>query len=477
MSAGKRAFAVALLLATIAASALAHVGSPDVFFQGKAGPYQLLISIRPPEVIPGVARVEVRALSPDVKRIELTPTPMTGEAATHPPVADVAQNSTADPQYFEGSLWLMAIGTGSWKVHVHASGTSGDGDMQIPVPTLPTRMRPMDPGISYFLIGMMVFLTVGMVALVGAGIREAKLEPGVEARPWSSRTFGMMAAVSAFLLFVLWAGNAWWATAANAASDRIYKPLGMTATLTGPDRLLLQITDPGWVIPRKLDDLALDHGHLMHLFLVRWPEMDRVYHLHPDQKATGYFEAGLPSLAKGNYRLYGDIVHDTGFAETAVGEASLPDVSGRPISGDDAGGVTVPVNDASFPLESGYRMVWTHDKTKPVAATALTLFSFSIVGPDGKPVTDLEPYMGMGGHAEFIKEDGSVFAHVHPSGSVSMASVAVASAQTMMGMHEGAPGTSVSFPYGVPTPGKYRIFVQMKRAGKVETGAFALTVA
>ena len=115
-------------------------------------------------------------------------------------------------------------------------------------------------------------------------------------------------------------------------------------------------------------------------------------------------------------------------------------------------------------------MIWLRDKTKPIAATQLNLFSFEIVGPDGKPVDDLEPYMGMGGHAEFIKEDGSVFAHVHPTGSVPMASVAVASPAAMMAMHETKPGPVVSFPYGVPTPGKYRIFVQMKRAGKVETG-------
>ena len=44
----------------------AHVGSPDIFYEGDAGPYHLLVAIRPPVVIPGIAEVEVRSTSNDV---------------------------------------------------------------------------------------------------------------------------------------------------------------------------------------------------------------------------------------------------------------------------------------------------------------------------------------------------------------------------------------------------------------------------
>jgi hypothetical protein len=39
-------------------------------------------------------------------------------------------------------------------------------------------------------------------------------------------------------------------------------------------------------------------------------------------------------------------------------------------------------------------------------------------------------------------------------------------------MMHGEPPAVVSFPYGFPKPGAYRLFVQVKRAGKVETGIF-----
>jgi hypothetical protein len=34
----------------------------------------------------------------------------------------------------------------------------------------------------------------------------------------------------------------------------------------------------------------------------------------------------------------------------------------------------------------------------------------------------------------------------------------------------------VSFPFGLPEPGDYRIFVQIKKGGRIETGAFAAHV-
>lgn len=466
MSAVKRCGFALLLLAGLAC---AHVGSPDVFFQGKAGPYPLLVAIRPPDVIPGVARIEVRVLGGAVSKVELTPTPMTGEGAKHPPVADLAERSASDPKYYQGALWLMRYG--AWEVRIHVSGAAGEGELRVPVPALALKTQPMQQGMSYFLLGMMVFLAVGLVSIVGASMREAKVEPGVVVRGWPAKTVVKMAVAAAIIVGALWFGKSWWADDAKSYSRNLYKPLSLTGSLSSAG-LEVQLKDPGWMELRKLDDLVPDHGHLMHLFLIRWPQMDYVFHLHPEQRATGFFDTALPSLPAGTYRLYGDIVHETGLAETAVGEIALPVTTGTPLDGDDAGGATPTATD-SFALAGGYRMVMR--VPEPVKARLVNNFAFAILGPDGKEAA-LEPYMGMGGHAEFVKEDGSVFAHVHPTGSVSMASVAVASPEAMVAMHQAEVGPVVSFPYGVPTPGRYRVFVQMRRDGRVETGAFGLSV-
>jgi len=131
-------------------------------------------------------------------------------------------------------------------------------------------------------------------------------------------------------------------------------------------------------------------------------------------------------------------------------------------------------------LGDGYRMVWERDAA-PLKAKEAMHFRFRIEDKNGNPATGVENYMGMAGHAVFLSNDGKVFAHVHPAGSVSMAAAELAqggdpttagSIGSMAGMHHEHLPAEVSFPYGFPKPGDYHIFVQVKRAGKVETGVF-----
>lgn len=475
--------------------AIAHVNSPDVYYDGYAGPYHLLVTLRPPPVVPGVAQVQIRSVSNDVTGIKILPLRMIGVGATMAPLPDPAKRSADDPQLFTGSLWIMV--RGSWKVQIQASGQKGTAQLEVPLPAVSTRSQPMQTGLGILLAVFGLALGAGLIGIIFAAARDAARDTN-EGPALAQIRRGQTGLFVAGLIVVLAVnlGNKWWEHEARANDRLNYKIPQMQPTLERGGLLRLHLENPNESEPTRfrseqpdrirLDDLITDHGHLMHLFIVRMPEMKAFWHLHPDQMQPGEFTQNLPAMPDGQYKLYADIVHHTGFPETEVATLSLPAIAGKALTGDDAGAADLAPSDKVAQLSGGYRMVWESDippgpngerRVIPkLKAGQPYWFRFRVDDKDGKPATDLEPYMGMAGHAVFLSTDGNIFAHVHPAGSVSMAAVSLAEGKsdkaTMQNMDHNAPSAEVSFFYGFPKPGEYRIFVQVKRAGKVETGAF-----
>ena len=340
----------------------------------------------------------------------------------------------------------------------------------------------MQPGLGVLLFGLMSFLVLGLVAISGAAVRDAPLDPGASAAgPRIRRSRIVMSGVFVLLIGVIWLGNLWWNNEAGSYSRIIYKPLQMQAALEDGDTLGLKLSDPGWLLFRKVDDFIPDHNHLMHLYAIREPGMDRVYHLHPEMTGSGLFELKLRNIEAGKYWLYADVVHEDGFPETLVSEIALPGLGGGPLAGDDAEGIAPPVSEvstttASVVLPDNYRMKWLNGGG-PQKVNRPELFKFELIDANGNAPSDMALYMGMPGHAAFVKTDGSVFAHIHPNGSVAMAAFMMSGNAMDMGnmRHHGAMGSlpnQVSFPYGFPQAGHYRIVVQMKHGATVETGIF-----
>ena len=485
-----RVLFVALLCA--APSALAHVGSPDVFYEGDAGPYHLLITVRPPGMIPGVAQVEIRSTSASMSSVEAVPVYLTAKDTGLPPTPDLMQPVPSDPQSFNGKLWLMA--SGSWEIRVKADGPQGRGELALPVPAFARRTLPMQKALGGLLFGLMLFLSFGVVAIAGAAAREGQLQSGAVPSNKNARNGRIAIAVTSIVVIGLLAlGNWWWnVAAADLAHSMLYKAPPLNASLES-GRLTLRMAEDSWHERRKDSwsmKLVPDHGHVMHLFLLRTPGLDRFYHLHPEQNADGSFAIALPPTSAGHYQVFADIVRESGFPETMVTEIDLPEMSGKPLTGDDsdsgsnaiAPGATGGTEVAQLP--DGARMVWVHDTSQP-AVGKLTWFRFRVENSTGKPVSDLEPYMGMAGHAVFVRSDRAVFAHVHPAGSVPMAALAIVQKDVKpMDMdrdhsmvHAAAIPAEVSFPYGFPQAGDYRIFVQVKRRGQIETGVFDTRIA
>ena len=134
-------------------------------------------------------------------------------------------------------------------------------------------------------------------------------------------------------------------------------------------------------------------------------------------------------------------------------------------------------------------MEWLGDSSPARAGVERTLH-FRVRDPSGAPAT-LEPYLGMSAHAIIVRTDGSVFIHLHPMGTVSPAAQEAFALRdrgdTTPGgrlRHVGAAmnaepmrlSSDFAIPYVFPRAGTYRIWVQVRRASRVLTGVFVVTV-
>ncbi len=522
---GKVSFGCCLLLLWLTSPAAAHIGSPNVVFEGKAGPHLVRVVVRPPEVVPGLAEISVRTLGPGVERVAVLPVHWRASKGGSPP-PDVAKLVRGETNLYTATLWFMT--PGAYSVHVQVEGAGGTGEVMVPVNNVAMVRKAMVPGFATVLLALGCFLFIAAVKLVGAAWGEAILKPGEEiARPVRIRS--AVAMIGGTLLFssMVVGGKAWWDKVdGDYRNNRLFRPLPvLTEVFTTNSqpvlRLRVDTRDGG---QRYWTPLLPDHGKIMHLFLIRDEEPDTFAHLHPVQRDATTFEAALPPLPPGRYSVIADVTLETGFTLTLTAKADLPEppatqanaprrggasdpMCGVPLrrtTGDDFGfdmddswhfGDPLPGNmPNSCRLPGGYTMVW--ESGGALMARDAASLRFKVLKADGSPAP-LEAYIGMAGHAAVRRTDGGVFAHLHPVGTISMASqevfvrrgigkdkrgekgAPVGGSEVPAEPAQGVAGVtdSVSFPYEFPSAGRYRLWVQVKSEGRVLTGVFDTVVA
>lgn len=488
-----------LIAAGVLLVASAHVGSPDTFYEGAAGPYRVRVIVRPPGVVPGRADITVRLLSGSAVRSVLVLPLRGGRPTAQDPPPDSAQRVPGSSDLYNAQLWLMDVG--AYSIRVDVAGAAGSGTVLVPVNSIATRRLGFDTPLAIALLGLGAFLFLGAITIVGAAVRESVLAPGVEPdaarrrRSWWIRLLTVPV-----LALALFAGKKWWDADDAAHLASLYRPMQVKTTITPAATsgrvLTIAIVDSEW-LGRRFVPLIPDHGKLMHLFLVR-DDLQGFAHLHPLMVDSSTFRTAVPPLGPGRYRLYADVVQETGFTQTLLDSISLasPGAEWHPTDPDDSWWGSYQLSAIGYQpeahLEDGSVMTWVRDSVPIVAGRDLDL-RFMVHMKDGKPAA-LEPYMGMSSHAVITRADGAVFVHLHPTGTISMASQlaytmrqagdtvrgvlanrVTAAERTLspmasMGM-QGEPGT-VTLPYAFPRPGQYHIWVQVKVRGRVLTGAF-----
>lgn len=493
-----------LLLCAAPLLSRAHIGSPNVFYTGPAGAYPVHVVIRPPAVIPGLAEISVRVSTNGSHRVQVLPLHWkTGRNGA--PTPDDAFPVSGEPNLFAAQLWFMVGGAQS--VEVHVEGQSGKGTVVIPVNAVATAVLPMPRGLGVTLAvlgGTLILLAAG---IVGAAVRESVLPPGATPGKRRRLAAGAMTVASLFLIAgLLWGGKQWWdKEAGDYRNNRLFRPVQTMAkvevTEAGANLRLQYALD----LMRRNGPLVPDHGKLMHLFLVREPGLDVFAHLHPRKLDWQRFEAPLPDLPPGDYRLYADITYETGFSDTLTTRLSIPTgktnhMPGKRLDADDGWRVSEQLGAstaATFPINEDLSMALHRpDALMPDREVRL---KFSLVDRAGNPVP-LESYMGMRGHLILRRDDGSVFTHLHPSGSFSMAAQQLfemrleGKAPLKVASYTNDPlcqlpsvytqtrdpqrwaDNEVTFPYSFPKPGNYRLWLQTRVRGEIITAVFDVTV-
>ncbi|HVU57232.1 MAG TPA: hypothetical protein VHD83_19355 [Puia sp.] len=437
--------AILLLLLVCMKGSRAHVGSPDVAMEGVAGPYHLLVSIRPPDVIPGTARVTVYLQNGTNATITTQPVYYLSGRLGAPP-AEVLQSVAGSPGAYTGIVWLMEHGSSS--VLLHVKGGKGEGELVVPIVAISTAEKklPAATGISLVILGSFLFIL--MVTLIGASVGEGITREGEtlsHRRRRSRRMAFVLAAL--FTSLVVYGGNAWWSGWARKYRHFMFQPMHANFRIdhaSGANALTMTIDTVNNQRRASLSYLVPDHGKIMHLFLMRLPGLDVFAHVHPDREDTAHFKVDLPPMPAGKYLAFADIVYSSGFTETIRDTLKIAaDITSVVEShdADDAYAYALPNNLMDNPyrndnnaivcgkpgkgvrMKDGSEMVMEGGSQKSFESGMLYTLRFAVYDSSSRPVK-LEPYMGMQGHAVIVKDDGSTYIHIHPVGTYSVAAQA-----------------------------------------------------
>lgn len=213
--------------------------------------------------------------------------------------------------------------------------------------------------------------------------------------------------------------------------------LDETAYAPGEREVALRILDEDGESLADPADYDVQHDERLHLVAVR-RDFTGFQHVHPRLDADGTWRTTL-DLAPGSWRVLADLV-------PAGGD---PVVLGADVAVSGATTAPRPAAVSRTATVDGYTVTLDGDLT----AGAHSMLDLT-VERDGRPVTDLQPYLGAYGHLVALREGDLAYLHVHPE--------------------DGPAGPTIAFGAEVPSAGRYHLYLDFRHDGVVRTASFTV---
>jgi hypothetical protein len=451
----RSALLILIIVLAVAAPALAlahggHAGPSQTFTQA-VGPYELAITIEIPSAAPAPLYLDILPQS-DIGGATLSfRTAPRGQSFDGTPVAQVQGVAGPQGMYY---TQLDIDHLGDWELEARVDGPKGSGVARIP---FTIEAAPLASGsIGLFIaLGGLVLLMIASIIVSLIAQRRARPAPA-----WLNWVIGqgmfaclIAAAIFGVQQFSAAIQNA--QAAANTTQVALGRPHANLALHNTPDpplagrpmTMTLDLSDGSTGLP--IDDLITHHEALLHLVVIS--EDGAFYsHMHPPRVAPGRFAIAITPDRPGRYTAYAEVERrDSGTQvlerDFVVGGTGF----GRPAQFQSLGAqrqigdMQVHVGSSVADLQAGKQATFT--------------FSFS---KDGKPVGDLQPWLGMGGHMIARSADGAIFAHVHALGAMAPSGILETGVNY---------GPDIQFVYTFPQPGRYQIWGQFRHAEQIVT--------
>lgn len=221
-------------------------------------------------------------------------------------------------------------------------------------------------------------------------------------------------------------------------SDRGYT---LTTVAAPKDTFAFRILGPDG---RAVTAFDTRHDKRMHLIVVR-RDLSGFRHVHPAMDADGTWRVASPLSGPGTYRAFADF--------KPVGADPLTLGIDTAVAGD----ATI----RPLPAPAGTATVDGYTVTLRGSLTAGRTSRLDLtISRDGRPVTDLQPYLGAYGHLVALRQGDLAYLHVHPDGEP--------------GDGRTKPGPAITFYAEAPSAGTYRLYLDFQHDGAVHTAEFTV---